>query len=143
MKCPLLQIKDLTVTVADRPLLEHLDLTIQPGEIHVIMGPNGAGKSTLMSAIMGDPRYTVTEGTMEFEGTDITGLRADARAKKGIFLSFQAPEEIPGVTLEDFLRTSLRAVTGKPLKDGRRSLPTCPCCSPWAWPSAWRNGRRT
>ena len=112
----LLQIKDLTVTVADRPLLEHLDLTIQPGEIHVIMGPNGAGKSTLMSAIMGDPRYTVTEGTMEFEGTDITGLGADARAKKGIFLSFQAPEEIPGVTLEDFLRTSLRAVTGKPLK---------------------------
>ena len=116
MQSPLLEINDLTVTAGEKIILEHLDLTIRPGEIHVLMGPNGAGKSTLASSIMGDPRYAVTGGTIRFNGADITREKADARARRGIFLSFQAPEEIPGVTLENFLRTSLRAVTGKPLK---------------------------
>ncbi len=116
MQEPMLQIEDLRVAAGEKTILEGLDLTIRPGEIHVLMGPNGAGKSTLASAIMGDPRYAVTGGAIRFLGEDITEAGADLRAKKGIFLSFQAPEEIPGITLENFLRTSIRAVTGKPLK---------------------------
>ena len=116
MSNALLEVRDLTVAVEEKTILEHLELTVGTGEIHVLMGPNGAGKSTLASAIMGDPRYSVTGGTIALQGEDITALKADARARKGIFLSFQTPEEIPGITLESFLRTSLRAVTGKPLK---------------------------
>ena len=116
VKKALLEIRDLTVTVEEKTILEHLNLTVRPGEIHVLMGHNGAGKSTLASAIMGDPRYAVTQGHMALEGEDITALPAHERARRGIFLSFQTPEEIPGITLEDFLRASLRAVTGKPLK---------------------------
>ena len=80
------------------------------------MGHNGAGKSTLMSALMGDPRYTVTRGQIIFKGQDVTHEPADVRAKLGMFLSFQTPEEIPGITLESFLRTAAGAVTGKPVK---------------------------
>ena len=116
MQSALLQIENLSVSAGEKTILEHLNLTIRPGELHVLMGPNGAGKSTLASAIMGDPRYAVTDGTIRFDGEDITESAADVRAKKGIFLSFQSPEEIPGITLENFLRTSIRAVTGKPLK---------------------------
>ena len=116
MQSALLQIENLAVSAGEKTILEHLNLTIRPGELHVLMGPNGAGKSTLASAIMGDPRYAVTDGTIRFDGEDITESAADVRAKKGIFLSFQSPEEIPGITLENFLRTSIRAVTGKPLK---------------------------
>ena len=86
------------------------------GETHVLMGHNGAGKSTLMSALMGDPRYTVTRGQIIFRGQDITHETADVRARAGMFLSFQTPEEIPGITLESFLRTAAGAVTGKPVK---------------------------
>ena len=116
MREPLLEINGLSVAVEEKTILENLNLTLCPGEIHVLMGPNGAGKSTLASAIMGDPRYTVTAGSLRFEGEDITEEKADARARRGIFLSFQTPEEIPGITLENFLRTSRRAITGKPLK---------------------------
>ncbi len=116
MQSALLQIEKLSVKAGEKTILENLDLTIHPGELHVLMGPNGAGKSTLAASIMGDPRYTVTGGAIRLEGEDITGSSADVRAKKGIFLSFQTPEEIPGITLENFLRTSIRAVTGKPLK---------------------------
>jgi len=116
MQKPLLQIENLSVSVEDKTILQGLDLRICPREIHVLMGPNGAGKSTLASAIMGDPRYTVDGGAIHFLGEDITQTPADVRAQKGIFLSFQAPEEIPGITLENFLRTSQRAITGKPLK---------------------------
>ena len=80
------------------------------------MGHNGAGKSTLMSALMGDPRYTVTRGSITFRGQDVTHESADVRAKLGLFLSFQTPEEIPGITLENFLRTAQGAITGKPVK---------------------------
>ena len=80
------------------------------------MGHNGAGKSTLMSALMGDPRYTVTRGQILFRGQDVTHEGADVRARAGMFLSFQTPEEIPGVTLEGFLRTAQSAVTGKDVK---------------------------
>ena len=80
------------------------------------MGHNGAGKSTLMSALMGDPRYTVTRGQILFNGQDVTHEPADVRARAGMFLSFQTPEEIPGITLENFLRTAQNAITEKPVK---------------------------
>ena len=108
MSSPLLEVKDLQVTVGEEQkiLLNGLNLTIYPGETHVLMGHNGAGKSTLMSALMGDPRYTVTRGQILFRG----------QARLGMFLSFQTPEEIPGITLENFLRTAQNAITGKPVK---------------------------
>ena len=118
MSSPLLEVKDLQVTVGEeqKVLLDGLNLTVNPGETHVLMGHNGAGKSTLMSALMGDPRYTVTRGSIVFRGQDVTHESADVRAKLGMFLSFQTPEEIPGITLENFLRTAQGAITGKPLQ---------------------------
>ena len=118
MSSPLLEVKDLQVTVGEdqKALLNGLNLTIYPGETHVLMGHNGAGKSTLMSALMGDPRYTITRGHILFNGQDVTHEPADVRARAGMFLSFQTPEEIPGITLENFLRTAENAVTGKPVK---------------------------
>ena len=98
-------------------LLDGLNLTVYPGETHVLMGHNGAGKSTLMSALMGDPRYNVTRGQIIFTrpGHHPRSRRC-ARTAAGMFLSFQTPEEIPGITLESFLRTAQAAVTGKPVK---------------------------
>ena len=118
MSSPLLEVKDLQVTVGEenKVLLDGLNLTVYPGETHVLMGHNGAGKSTLMSALMGDPRYNVTRGQIIFRGQDVTQETADVRARAGMFLSFQTPEEIPGITLESFLRTAQGAVTGKPVK---------------------------
>lgn len=118
MSSPLLEVKDLQVVVGEenKVLLDGLNLTVNAGETHVLMGHNGAGKSTLMSALMGDPRYTVTRGQIIFRGQDITHETADVRARAGMFLSFQTPEEIPGITLESFLRTAAGAVTGKPVK---------------------------
>lgn len=116
MKDTMLQVRDLCVAAGEKVILDGAELTVCPGEIHVLMGTNGAGKSTLASAIMGDPRYTVKRGAIELEGEDITATTADVRARKGVFLSFQTPQEIPGVTLENFLRTAQGAVTGKPKK---------------------------
>lgn len=118
MSSPLLEVKDLQVAVSEEQkiLLNGLNLTVCPGETHVLMGHNGAGKSTLMSALMGDPRYTVTRGQILFRGQDVTHEPTDVRARLGMFLSFQTPEEIPGITLENFLRTAQSAITGKPVK---------------------------
>jgi len=116
MKKPLLEIHDLAVSVDDKLILNGVDLSIQKGELHVLMGPNGTGKSTLVSAVMGDPRYAVESGSISFDGEDITDESADARARLGMFLSFQAPEEIPGITLENFLRTAAGAIEGKPMR---------------------------
>lgn len=116
MRSPLLEIKHLQVAAEGKMILNGIDLRINKGETHVLMGPNGAGKSTLVSAIMGDPRYPPCGGSVLFEGADITQEKADARARRGLFLSFQAPEEIPGVTLENFLRTAQETVTGRPVK---------------------------
>ena len=116
MNHELLVIKNLTVSVEDRIILNGINLTIRQGELHVLMGPNGTGKSTLVSAIMGDPRYQIESGQILLEGKDITDMKADERARAGIFLSFQTPEEIPGVTLEDFLRTAKGAVEKRPPK---------------------------
>lgn len=116
MSSPLLEINNLQIAVEEKVILKQIDMTIRKGEIHVLMGPNGAGKSTLAAAIMGDPRYQITQGEILFQGRDMTQEKADVRARAGIFLSFQTPEEIPGITLESFLRTAQGAVTGKPPK---------------------------
>ncbi|MGI1690841.1 Fe-S cluster assembly ATPase SufC [Thermoanaerobacter uzonensis] len=113
MRETLLEIKDLHVEVEDKYILKGLNLAIKKGEIHAIMGPNGGGKSTLCNSIMGNPKYKVTSGQILFEGEDITNLKVNERAKKGIFLSFQYPEEIPGITVDNFIRTSVNIVTGQ------------------------------
>lgn len=115
MKSNLLDIKNLKLAVGEKEILKGLNLTINKGETHVILGPNGAGKSTLAYAVMGRPEYEHLDGTITFEGEDITAESADKRAKKGIFLSFQHPEEINGISLVNFLKTAKKAVSDKPL----------------------------
>lgn len=116
MNNKLLDIKDLKVNIDDKEILKGLDLEIDNGETHIIMGPNGGGKSTLAYALMGHPEYKITDGNIELYGENINELSADKRAKKGIFLSFQYPEEIPGVTVEDFLRTAKTSISGETQK---------------------------
>ena len=106
----LLEIEDLHATVADKPILKGLNLTIKEGEVHAVMGPNGAGKSTLSYVIAGRAGYEVTKGAIRFKGTDITGLDPEERAALGLFLAFQYPIEIPGVATTTFLKTALNAV---------------------------------
>ena len=112
----LLEIKDLHVNAGEKEILKGLNLNIKKGEIHVIMGPNGAGKSTLANVILNNPEYTKTSGTVEFEGENINDLSTDQIAKKGIFMSFQLPEEIPGISTMNFLKYAKNKVTDKPVK---------------------------
>jgi Fe-S cluster assembly ATP-binding protein len=105
-----LQISDLTVEVEGQEILHGLDLTFAKGETHALMGPNGSGKSTLAYAIAGHPAYTITGGQVRIDGTDILELTPDERAQLGLFLAMQYPTEIPGVSLTNFLRTSLNAL---------------------------------
>src|SRR5699024_3119552 len=109
----LLRINNLKVKIEEIEILKGIDLTIKEGETHVIMGPNGGGKSTLAYALMGHPKYEIIDGQIEFQGVLINDLSPDKRAKEGMFLSFQYPEEIPGVTVEEFLRTAKTSVTGQ------------------------------
>ncbi|WP_330404494.1 Fe-S cluster assembly ATPase SufC [Vallitalea okinawensis] len=109
----LLYIKNLHTNIEETNILKGIDLEVQKGEIHVIMGPNGAGKSTLANTLMGHPRHTISEGEIILDGQVINDLRVDERAKEGIFLSFQYPEEIPGVTVENFLRTAKSNLIGE------------------------------
>ena len=109
----LLEIKNLWAKAGDKEILRGLTLAIKKGGVHVILGPNGSGKSTLMNVIMGHPKYEVTEGNIFFEGEDISSLKTYERARRGLFLSFQTPEEIFGVTVENMLRTAKNAVTGQ------------------------------
>lgn len=112
----LLNIKNLKVNVGEKEILKGVDLTINENETHVLMGPNGTGKSTLGYAVMGNPKYEITGGSITFKGEDITGLGVNERAKKGIFLSFQTPIEVPGVTLSGFIRRGLERKTGKRIR---------------------------
>ena len=105
----MLEIKDLQVTVDGREILKGLDLAVNKGEVHAIMGPNGSGKSTLAHVLAGKDQYEVTGGTVTFEGADLLALEPDERAAKGIFLAFQYPLEIPGVTTMNFLREAINA----------------------------------
>ncbi len=109
----LLNIDNLHAKVEEKEILKGLDLTVNKGEIHVIMGPNGAGKSTLAYTLMGHPKYTVTEGEATICGENILDMKVNERAKAGLFLSFQYPEVINGITVENMLRTAKTSITGK------------------------------
>jgi Fe-S cluster assembly ATP-binding protein len=125
-----LEIKNLHVSIEDKEILKGLSLTVNQGEIHAIMGPNGTGKSTLAYTLMGHPNYTVTEGEIIFKDQNVLELEPDERSRAGIFLAFQYPVAIPGVTVANFLRTALnarrRAVNpedkGMPIPEFRKML---------------------
>ena len=104
-----LEIKNLHVSIGDKEIVKGLTLTIKSGEVHAIMGPNGTGKSTLSKAIAGHPDYTITSGEVLLDGVSILEKEADERARAGIFLAFQYPSEIPGVSIANFLRAALQA----------------------------------
>ena len=112
MADPVFAIQDLHVAVEGTQILKGLDLTVLPGEVHAIMGPNGSGKSTLANTILGNPDYQVTSGRILYKGEDVTDWPTDVRAKAGIFLAFQYPEEIAGVPVIQFLRQALSARKG-------------------------------
>src|SRR4029077_7138507 len=102
-------IKDLQVAIGDKEIIRGLNLEFSKGEVHAIMGPNGSGKSTLAKVMAGHPDYQVTKGKITMDGEDVLALEPDDRARKGLFLAFQYPSEIPGVTIANFLRAALQA----------------------------------
>ncbi|MBR1599843.1 MAG: Fe-S cluster assembly ATPase SufC [Lachnospiraceae bacterium] len=112
----LLSIKNLSASVDNEMILKDINLNIRPGETHVLLGPNGAGKSTLGNVLMGNPVYKVESGSITFEGEEIVNESADKRANRGMFLSFQNPLEVPGLSLESFIRNAIRQKTGKAVR---------------------------
>ena len=104
----LLSVQNLTAGIGEKDILKNVCLNVNQGETHVIMGPNGAGKSTLGLTVMGHPKYEVKKGKIIFDGKDITDMDVNERAKAGLFLSFQAPIEVPGITLSEFMRNALQ-----------------------------------
>lgn len=110
-----LKIEHLSVSIEDKSILHDFNLVIEPGTIHAIMGPNGSGKSTLAYTLMGHPRYQITDGIIIFKGQHLNQLSADKRAKLGLFLVFQYPYEIPGVSIKTFLKESYQAIAGSPI----------------------------
>ena len=116
----MLDIKALRAGIAEREILKGIDLTVMPGEVHAVMGPNGSGKSTLAQVLAGNPAYEVTGGSATYRGEDLLGMDAEVRAQKGVFLAFQYPVEIPGVTNAYFLRSAyneIRKSRGEPEMD--------------------------
>ena len=124
----MLTIKDLHASVEEKEILKGINLQVNPGEVHAIMGPNGSGKSTLSTVIAGHEDYEVTKGSISFDGEDLEELDAEHRAHKGIFLSFQYPVEIPGVTVTNFIKTAINAsrkakgLEDMPAKDMLKSI---------------------
>jgi len=110
-----LEVKDLKVKIEDKEILNGISLEVDKGQVVALMGPNGSGKSTLAFALMGHPRYEITSGNILLNGEDVTNASPDKRAKKGLFLSFQYPQEISGVSVSNFLRTALNAKREKPI----------------------------
>ena len=106
-------IKDLQVSIADKPVVKGLSLTVNHGEVHAIMGPNGTGKSTLAKAIAGHPDYTITGGEVLLDGQSVLAMEPDERARAGLFLAFQYPSDVPGVSIANFVRASLQARLGE------------------------------
>jgi len=115
MTKPELEIKDLHVSVEGKPILKGVNLQVQKGEVHALMGPNGSGKSTLSYTLMGHPKYEVTKGDILVRGESVLPLEADERARRGLFLAFQYPMTIPGVTVQNFLRAAYNGAKGKDL----------------------------
>src|SRR3954447_20571101 len=118
-----LSIDNLHVAIDGKEILKGVDLTIRQGEVHALMGPNGSGKSTLSYALMGHPNYEITEGAVTLDGQDILGLEADERAKAGLFLAFQYPTAIPGVTVANFLRHAVTNIRHPERKEGEDLMP--------------------
>ena len=112
----LLEIKDVYAGAYDKDILKGLNLTINKGEVHVIMGPNGAGKSTLANVILNNPQYIKNSGDIIFDGENINNLKTNEIAQKGIFMSFQSPEEIPGISTLNFLKYAKNKISGEPVK---------------------------
>ena len=110
-----LEIKDLHVSVEGKEILKGLDLTVNESEVHALMGPNGNGKSTLLAAIMGNPKYTVTQGSIMYDGKDLLAMPVNERSVAGLFLAMQYPQEIPGVTNSDFLRAAMNVRRESPV----------------------------
>ena len=108
-----LEVRDLTVNVDDTEILRGVNVTVRAGETHALMGPNGSGKSTLAYAIAGHPKYTVTGGSVLLDGVDVLAMPVDERARAGLFLAMQYPVEVPGVSVSNFLRTSVTAIRGE------------------------------
>ncbi len=121
---PTLEVRDLQVNVDNKPILKGINVAVNTGEIHALMGPNGSGKSTLANVLMGHPKYTVTGGDILFEGESVLAWSPDQRARAGMFLSFQYPTAIPGVTMVNFLRQALNAKEGRdiPVREFRTKL---------------------
>jgi len=118
-----LSIENLHVAIDGKEILKGVDLTLRQGEVHALMGPNGSGKSTLSYALMGHPNYEVTEGSATLDGIDLLGLEPDERAKAGLFLAFQYPTSIPGVTVANFLRHAVTNVRNPERKEGHELIP--------------------
>src|ERR1700740_2689159 len=110
-----LEIRDLRVSIEDQEILRGVDLDVSRGEIHALMGPNGSGKSTLASTLLGHPAYQITQGSITFKGEDITQLEPHERAVSGLFLAFQYPVAIPGVSVANFLRMAINAKRDEPI----------------------------
>jgi len=124
---PILKIKDLHVEVEGKQILKGVNLTVNAGEVHALMGRNGSGKSTLSYVLMGHPRYKVTQGSVEYKGQDLLAMSTDERARSGMYLAFQYPVAIPGVSVSNFLRATVKARRGidVPVKEFRKELKEC------------------
>jgi Fe-S cluster assembly ATP-binding protein len=120
---PELVVKDLHVAVEGKEILKGLDLQVRKGEIHAIMGPNGSGKSTFANTLMGHPRYEVTSGDILFKGTSVLEMEPDERARSGLFMAFQYPVAIPGITVANFLRSALNARLAPADTNGNGAMP--------------------
>ena len=124
MPSGLLEITNLHATIGDKEILKGLSLKVNRGEVHAIMGPNGSGKSTLANVLMGNPNYTVTGGSVSFDGQPLLEMKTDERARAGLFLAFQYPVAVPGVTMVSFLRQAVNARRGEdlPVREFRQTL---------------------